>query len=178
MSALDLYSAFTRARAPAENFQNESGAVDDLRVPGFFQIALLHRRDRAIHDDDGSFERFGEPGDLVDLALADISRRPRRLQHDDAALHDIEIDGAGKAHRLFQPRFRRARVGGRARAAVARRWMFDPRLNDKCAATLPTRWGEQIARVIALALFQLGPDPVHAFQALSGVSGSSPPSNN
>ena len=52
MRELDLQRAFPRARAPAENFQDQAGAVDDFGVPGLLQIALLHRRNRAVHHDD------------------------------------------------------------------------------------------------------------------------------
>ena len=76
MRVLDLQRAFARARAPAEDFQDQSGAIDDLRAPGLFEIALLHRRNRAIHHHHGRGKAFDQPGNLIDLAGADIGRRP------------------------------------------------------------------------------------------------------
>ena len=40
---LDLQPAFPRARAFAEDLQDQSCAVEHLGRPGLFQIALLHR---------------------------------------------------------------------------------------------------------------------------------------
>ena len=78
MRMFDLQRAFAGARAAAEDLQDQSGAVDDLGVPGLFQIALLHRRQRAIHHHDAGFDSFDEARDLLDLALAEIGRRLQR----------------------------------------------------------------------------------------------------
>ena len=112
MGVLDLQRAFARARAPAEDFQDQSGAIDDFRVPGFFQIALLHRRDRAIHHHDRRRQTFGQAGDFVDLAGAEISRGTDVIERDQPGLHHIEIDGAGKPDGFRQTSVRRARVRG------------------------------------------------------------------
>ena len=49
MGQFDLQRALSRRGAAAEDFQNEPGAVEHLGVPGLLQIALLDRRERAIH---------------------------------------------------------------------------------------------------------------------------------
>ena len=56
------------------------------------------------------------------------------MQRHQAALDDVEVDGAREPGGFLEARFRRAGVGGRARAALARGRMFDPRLDDNSAA--------------------------------------------
>ena len=75
MGKLHLQRAFAGARAAAENFQDQPGAVEHLGVPGLFKIALLHGRERAIHHYDPRVVGFDQAGDLLELALADESRR-------------------------------------------------------------------------------------------------------
>ena len=59
-----------------------------------------------------------EPGDLLDLALAEIGRRPqRRRATTTIALDDVEVDRGGKPDRLVEARLGGARVGGAARSA-------------------------------------------------------------
>ena len=117
MRVFDLQRAFAGARAPAENLENEARAVENLGVPFLFEIALLHRRERAIHHHDADVEAFDEARDLLDLALAEISRRPQRPEHDDAGMRDIEIDGAGKPDRLVEF-CRRGAIGMRVGACL------------------------------------------------------------
>ena len=164
MRVLDLQRAFARARAAAEDFQDQPGAVDDLRVPGLFQIALLHRRDRAVHHHDGGFEAFGKTR---------RSRRPCPCRRRSPA--------ARRRASPAPPRPRRDRWRGRGRpprpaAPAARassrvrpRAAFDPRLDDDGAAGLRARRAQPVGSLIATARFQSGLVP---------AGGSSPPSNS
>ena len=47
MRQLDLQAALARARALAEDLQDQAGAVEHLAVPGLLQVALLHRASAA-----------------------------------------------------------------------------------------------------------------------------------
>ena len=71
--------------------------------------------------------RFDEAGNLLDLAFAEIGRRPQRVEHHDAGLLDIEIDGAGKPDRLVELRRRRALGGCRARGGAPQHRLDDQR---------------------------------------------------
>jgi hypothetical protein len=117
---LDLQRAFAGARAPAENFQDQTGAIEHLGAPRPFQIALLHRRQRTVHHHDVGVMGFDQSGKLVDLAGAKVRRRPHRAEHDDARLHDLKIDGAGKADSFVETRRRRAVVGIGVRRSARR----------------------------------------------------------
>ena len=83
----------------------------------FSKIALLDRRDRAIHDDNGSRQAFRQPGDLIDLALADIGRRANVVERHQPGLDHRQVDGARKTDGLREPRFGRAHIRRRSRAA-------------------------------------------------------------
>src|SRR5689334_25384602 len=109
MRMLDLKRPFLGACALTEDFQNESSAVDNFGGPRLFQIALLYRRDRAIHDNDARFMAFNQTGNLVDFPAADVSRGTDFVEHDKPALNDVEIDRAREADGFFKARFGRAR---------------------------------------------------------------------
>ena len=102
MRELDLQRAFPGAGAPAEDFQDQPGAVEHLGAPGLFQIALLHRRERAIHHHDAGLVAFDQAGDLLDLALADEGRGTDIAERHDAGRDHVEIDGAGEPDGLVE----------------------------------------------------------------------------
>ena len=108
MRMLDLERTFAGAGAATENLQYQAGTIQNFRIPGFFQTALLNRRKCAIHNHDVGFEAFDQTGDLFNFALTEIGRRPQRIEHDDAGLLDGKVDRAGKADRFVELCRRRA----------------------------------------------------------------------
>src|SRR5262245_51556809 len=109
MRVFDLQRAFARARALAENFEDQAGAVEHLGVPGLFEIALLHGGERAIDDHQAGIKGLHQAGDFLDLALADIGRGPDIGDGNDAGFDARKIDRAREPDRLFEPRLRRTR---------------------------------------------------------------------
>src|SRR5262245_8234418 len=96
MRELDLQRALTRLRTTSEYLQNEAGAVDDLGAPRLLQIALLHRRQRAVHHNDADLVGFDEAAKLFDLALADIGRRTNIRDRHNPGRDYGKIDGLRK----------------------------------------------------------------------------------
>ena len=65
---LDLHRPFARARALAEDVEDEPGAVDDLAAPLALEVALLHRAERGVHHGESGRvpgDRLAEGGDLA-----------------------------------------------------------------------------------------------------------------
>src|SRR5262249_23510218 len=104
---LDLQLAFARAGPLAEDLEEQAAAVDDLAFPGPLEIALLHRRQRAVDED----EIDGLGGDQLPQGgnhpAPDERRRREAAQAHDVALHDGQIDGEREADRLGRPRLGR-----------------------------------------------------------------------
>src|SRR5262245_7275933 len=157
MRKLDLQGALARARAPSENFEDQSRAVDYFRVPRLLQIALLNRRKRTIHDHDRRRHAFCKPGDFINLALANIGRRSNFAERHQSGFDDCQIDSARKPDGFLKTRFRRTGVRGQAAAASGRR-LLEPRLDDNRPTGLDTRCGraQTIGTLVATAYFQLG----------------------
>jgi hypothetical protein len=104
MRMFDLQGALAGAGAAAENLENEAGAVEHLGAPGLLEIALLHRRECAIHYHDAGVVGLHQTGNLFHLAGAQIGGRAHSRKRHDTALGNLEIDGARQADGFIKPR--------------------------------------------------------------------------
>ena len=127
MRELDLQRALGGAGAAAENLEDEPGPVDHLAAERLLEIALLDRRERAVHHDE--IDRLGLrlAGDRLDLALAEIGRGPDRAERHGLGPDDVEIDRAREPDRLLAPRLRTAQGAALARMRPGEIGADDPR---------------------------------------------------
>src|SRR5262249_31670451 len=154
---LALEGAGARMRAASKDFEDQAGAVDHLRAPGLLEIALLDRRERAVHDHNPGFVGLDEAGDLLDLALADIGRGPNVADRHDARRHHRKIDGAGEPDRLIKLGLGRAHGERRVHSRSARRAPAPMRLDyDRTPAARAFLGLRAIALPIEPAGLQLG----------------------
>src|SRR5690606_30646519 len=68
---LDLEPPFPRLRPLAEDLEDQSGAVDDLGLPGALKIALLNRGQRVVDDDEADLLRLDSLAIVLDLSRAE-----------------------------------------------------------------------------------------------------------
>jgi hypothetical protein len=68
---LDLELAFVRARALREDVEDEPRAVDDAALGELFEVALLHRAQAPVDQDQVGIERLALDLELLGLAGAD-----------------------------------------------------------------------------------------------------------
>jgi hypothetical protein len=96
---LDLQFAFVRTRALREDVEDQAGAVDDAAFGQLLEIALLHRAQGPVDQDQVRVERLPLLGEFLGLAAADVVARiglvDTRCQRTDDA-------GAGRARELAE----------------------------------------------------------------------------
>ena len=105
----DLQAAFARAGAAAKDLQDKTCAVDDLNPPGPFQVALLDGRQSVVDGDEINALFLANRRDLLDLALAEQSRRQGGAQWRDQTVPDIQFERSGQSDGFFETRGRRTR---------------------------------------------------------------------
>ncbi len=111
----DLQHPFAGAGAVGENFEDQAGAVKQFDAPFLFKIALLHRRDRAIHQHKADVLIGKARLQIGHLAGAEEHARMQARQADNLGPDHIEVgQGRRKADRFGQPMF-----GQAARAVIA-----------------------------------------------------------
>src|SRR6185437_7674396 len=108
MCKLDLQRAFLGLGAATKDFKDQAGAIENLGIPGFLEVALLDRRQRAIHHHQFDFVSGDKPDDLLDLALAEIRRRPDLTDWRDESLRDRKIDSTCESDGFLKPSLRAA----------------------------------------------------------------------
>src|ERR1700730_16931744 len=96
MGELDLQHAFTFSCSSSKNLEDQSGAIDDLGRKRIFEIALLHRRQAAIHDNE--IDLFGayQSRELGGFAFAEVTRRPDLRKRSDLPRDNFNADRLGK----------------------------------------------------------------------------------
>src|ERR1700691_2936114 len=104
MRKLNLQRAFPGLGAATKDFQDQAGAVEDLGAPGFLEIALLDRRQRAIHHHEFDLLSGNEPHDLLAVALAETRRGPALSDRRDERLRDRQIDCTPTPGGFVKPR--------------------------------------------------------------------------
>jgi len=107
---LHLQHALAGGGPVAENLQNQAGPVEDLHLPELFEVALLHRAERAIDQHQLGLGRLYRGAQLLAFALAEQLARVGLAQAHDLGAHHLQIgQRARQRHRLIQ---RERRVAG------------------------------------------------------------------
>ena len=105
MREFNLQTPLGRRCPLTEDFKDQPRPVNHLALELFFEIALLHRRQRAINDDQIRLMQIAGDGDILDLPLAKQRRRPRLTDGHGKGIGNDQTDRGGKPLGLFKARF-------------------------------------------------------------------------
>jgi hypothetical protein len=95
---------FPRPRPLAENFEDQCGAIQNLCRPRLFEIALLHRRELCVDDDDLGLRIARHSADLCNLAASHERCGNRPSKRHNELLHHFEADRGRQADGLGKTR--------------------------------------------------------------------------
>ena len=90
---LDLEPAGMGLGARPEDFKDQGGPVDHLAAGSGFEIALLHRAEACIDDDQRMVRLLGKFGDPVHIAAAEKGIGARLVERHRLGMDDVEPDG-------------------------------------------------------------------------------------
>ena len=99
---INLQNTFFGTRTRAEDFKDQTRAVDDLAIHFLFKISLLYRRDVGIDVDKPRLFFMHQLSDALNDAGADQRCGLDLLDRHHFGMDNFQIDGAGKADGLFQ----------------------------------------------------------------------------
>src|SRR3989449_9454654 len=105
LGELHLELALARARALREDVEDQRGAVDHLDPQRLGDVALLAGRQPVVGDEEVGVSGVRRLADLVDLPLAEVERRARRLPLLDDALDDAAAGGLDQPRQLLERLF-------------------------------------------------------------------------
>tara|TARA_Y100001934_G_scaffold282375_1_gene395857 strand:- start:1387 stop:1836 length:450 start_codon:yes stop_codon:yes gene_type:complete len=101
-----LKPTFTGAGTGAKDLENQTRAVNDLALPGAFQIALLDRAQLAVDDRDLRGQLADDSPQALDTATAEQRCWSRRSRRDDFGMCNVKRDRFGQSNRFLQRCFR------------------------------------------------------------------------
>jgi hypothetical protein len=87
----------------AEDFEDQTGAVNDLRLPTPFEITLLHRAQHAVDDNQTELVFADQLGEVFKGPAPEEATRPRSGDPGDLGTDYIEIDCPGETDRFLKP---------------------------------------------------------------------------
>ena len=104
MGQFNLQSTFLGLGPGTKDLEDQAGAVQHLGLPGLFQIALLNGCQRMVDNDQSCIKGRNQAGKFLHLTGAEQGARLRLGKGNDARMHDVQFNGAGKSLRFFQTR--------------------------------------------------------------------------
>src|SRR5690606_19731580 len=104
MSKFDLQPPFIGRCTFSENFEDQAGAINYLNRCRLFQIALLHRAEGIVDDDQFSLLCLCKRGDAFHLPATEQRRRLAVANAEGLGRANVDTDRQRKPFGFFKPR--------------------------------------------------------------------------